>query len=310
MEIIDKMKRLAPDQFHMLVKMHLSFLLDLNTDDCDCSFIFDNQNQATSSTATTSTPTKSKGLSFVTPRKKVSKGVMEGAPLTLEGVCQVFQIIEYLKRPANLKTEGLFRKHGNLKKQQTLKERLNKGITVDLDSGEFSVHECAATLKTFLSDLSEPLLTDAYYRAHCQVASLTEDEKKVQALQLLFLLIPEANYALLRDLLNFLHVVVANVEHNKMTSLNLATVFSTHIMCPRKLSPDCLQSNHQLFIKAVTFMIEQSPTLFTIPGQVLKDVEMFWQNNTEKQLIGQSKPGKHQDFYFKVVSGCRGLTDN
>ena len=67
-----------------------------------------------------------------------SKGVMEGGPLTFEGVCQVFQIIEYLKRPSNLKVEGLFRKHGNLKKQQTLKERLNKGIVIDLDSGMLS----------------------------------------------------------------------------------------------------------------------------------------------------------------------------
>ena len=80
-------------------------------------------------------------------------------------MCQVSQLIEYLRRPENIKVEGIFRKHGNLKKQQTLKERLNKGITVDLDSAEFTVHEVAATLKNFLSDLSEPLLTDAYYRS-------------------------------------------------------------------------------------------------------------------------------------------------
>ena len=52
-------------------------------------------------------------------------------------------------------------------------------------------------MKNFLSDLSEPLLSDAYYSAHCQVVSLSGDdavEKKIQALQLLFLLIPEANY--------------------------------------------------------------------------------------------------------------------
>lgn len=42
--------------------------------------------------------------------------------------------------------------------------RLNKGIPVDLDAEEFTIHECASTLKNFLSDLPEPLLTDAYYR--------------------------------------------------------------------------------------------------------------------------------------------------
>ena len=176
---------------------------------------------------------------------------------------------------------------------------MNKGIPVDLDSGDFTVHECASTLKTFLSDLTEPLLTDAYYRAHCQVASLPGPEidafaKKMQCLQLLFLLIPEANYALLKDLLCLLKKVIDNVEHNKMNSSNLATVFATHIMCPRKLAPDCLQSNHQLFIKAVSFMIENTEDLFSVPSQLVKDVDMFWKSNPEKdvcvnrQLIGPS----------------------
>ena len=38
----------------------------------------------------------------------------------------MYQIIEYLGRAHNITSEGLFRKHGNLKKQQALKERLNK----------------------------------------------------------------------------------------------------------------------------------------------------------------------------------------
>jgi len=218
---------------------------------------------------------------------------MDGAPLTQEGVCQVFQIIEYLKRGNNIKCEGLFRKHGNLKKQQILKERLNKGIPVDLDAEEFTIHECASTLKNFLSDLPEPLLTDAYYRAHCQVAALNEEDsstKKIQCLQLLFLLIPESNYILLRDLIQLLSLVVEHVESNKMNALNLATVFATHIICPRKMAPDCLQSNHQLYIKAIAFMIENSKVLFDVPTQLSKDAEMFFEKHPEKELAAHAKP--------------------
>ena len=74
MESVAKMKRLVPDQFHCLVKMHLSFLLDLTFDDCDCSFLYDSE--------ALTTPTKKK--SFFTPKKKVTgtNGVMDGAPLT------------------------------------------------------------------------------------------------------------------------------------------------------------------------------------------------------------------------------------
>jgi len=76
-------------------------------------------------------------------------------------------------------------------------------VPINLDEGEFSVHECAAVLKSFLSELSEPLLTNAYYRAHCQVAQLVKEdeedaeevaaakEKRLNCLQLLLLLIPE-----------------------------------------------------------------------------------------------------------------------
>lgn len=106
MEPLERMRRLVPDQFHSLVKMHLSFILDLNYDDCDCNFVFE--------TTPSSTPSKSKGIfsgAVATPRRSKNpsayKGVMEGAPLTMEGVCQVSQIIDYLKR--NLDIEGLFR---------------------------------------------------------------------------------------------------------------------------------------------------------------------------------------------------------
>ena len=42
---------------------------------------------------------------------------------------------------------------------------------MDLDKGEFSVHECASVLKSFLSELPEPLLSDRFFHAHCQVAN-------------------------------------------------------------------------------------------------------------------------------------------
>lgn len=39
--MVYKFRVAEPDVFHSTVKMHLSFLLDLNTDDCDCSFLYE-----------------------------------------------------------------------------------------------------------------------------------------------------------------------------------------------------------------------------------------------------------------------------
>jgi len=281
--MVTRMKRSEPDHYHGMVKMHLSFLLDLQTDECDCSFLWEKPEKDTVDSKFKKAFSTPMNLSM---KKSKVKGVMDGVPLTQEGVCQVYQIIEYLGRPHNITQEGLFRKHGNLKKQQALKERLNKGVPLNLDEEEFSVHECAAVLKNFLSGLPEPLLTDAYYRAHCQVPLLKKEEmteeeivqaeeKQVACIQLLFQLIPEVNLALLQDLFPFLNQVAQNEADNKMNATNLATLFSTHILCPRKLSPEVLQSNHQLLTKAVTFMIQHADKLFKLPEKLRMDIETY-----------------------------------
>ena len=99
MDVGKKMRLTEPEQFHAMVKMHLryftvkvniwlvnsilsSFLLDLHTDECDCTFMM------------TEKPEKetvdSKLKKAFTPMKKAkAKGVMDGVPLTQEGVCQV-----------------------------------------------------------------------------------------------------------------------------------------------------------------------------------------------------------------------------
>lgn len=65
--------------------------------------------------------------------------------------------------------EGIFRRTGKLKRQQDLKAKLSANEHVDLESGEYSVHDCASVIKTYLSELPEPLLTEAHYPAYCQV---------------------------------------------------------------------------------------------------------------------------------------------
>jgi len=284
-DLVNQMKVTDPEMFHSMVKMHLSFLLDLHTDECDCSFVTEKQDK------------QNKMKKAFTPMKKKSvKGVMDGMPLTTEGVCQVYQIIEYLGRKHNITCEGIFRKHGNLKKQQALKERLNKSVALNLDEDEFSVHECAGVLKNFLAALPEPLLTDAYYRAHCQVPGLCKDtmtekekeagqEKRIAALQLLFQLIPEVNYSLLKELLILLNKVSQHHEQNKMNARNLGTIFSTHIICPKKMSPEELQSKHQLLADAAAFMIENADKVFDLPDRLLVDIDVHLQKKRNNMFL-------------------------
>ncbi|XP_008282493.1 rho GTPase-activating protein 19-like [Stegastes partitus] len=102
--------------------------------------------------------------------KRKDKGVVFGTPLTESCIAQIYQLIEYLSR--NLHVEGLFRVPGNSVRQQALKELLNSGADVDLESGDFHPNDVATLLKTFLGELPEPLLTHRHFHAHLKIDDL------------------------------------------------------------------------------------------------------------------------------------------
>ena len=112
------------------------------------------------------------------------------------------------------------------------------------------------------------------------VLFLIAPSSQVACIQLLFQLIPPVHLALLKDLLLFLQAVAAKESENKMNSANLATMFSTHLLCPRKLSPEALQSQHQLLANVVAFMIEQAHRLFVLPKKLLLDIETYISKKT------------------------------
>jgi len=73
---------------------------------------------------------------------------------------------------SDVKQEGLFRKAGNVDRQRVLCDHLN-GVNVQLNlHKEFTVHDCATVLKTFLGDMPEPLLVEKYCTAYRQVAGV------------------------------------------------------------------------------------------------------------------------------------------
>lgn len=76
----------------------------------------------------------------------------------------------HLQQFLDITVEGIFRRTGSLSRQQELRSFLNQGVTLNLDNGRYSVHDCASVLKGFLSELPEPLLTEAHYPAYCQIA--------------------------------------------------------------------------------------------------------------------------------------------
>ncbi|XP_019879645.1 rho GTPase-activating protein 19-like isoform X2 [Aethina tumida] len=259
--LVEQFRRENTEQFLILARMHLSFLLDLNTDD--------------------DYPTdKNKQKKWPFSRSRKTKNLTEGPPLTQEGICQVYQLIEFIKKDENITVEGVFRRTGSLERQQELRNLLVQGVTIDLEGGQYTVHDCASVLKGFLSDLPEPLLTEAYFPACCQISELygiveqpTQEGKLLEALNLILLLLPVENQALLKDLLELLHLTASFEENNKMSPDNLGKMFTPHFLCPRKLTPSDLLTATQKYFGLISFMIKKSDELFKIPPKLKVDFQ-------------------------------------
>lgn len=62
-----------------------------------------------------------------------------------------------------------------------------------------------------------------------------DKERQIQALQLLFMLLPPANRSLLKLLLDLLYQTAKHQDKNKMSASNLALMFAPHIIWPKKV---------------------------------------------------------------------------
>ncbi|KAL4640443.1 protein FAM13A-like [Arapaima gigas] len=143
----------------------------------------------------------------------------DGVPLV------VSSMVEFLREHA-LQQEGLFRINGNVRSVEALRQRFETGEEVDLVK-EGDVCVVASLLKQFLRELPEGLVTSSL-----QVALFRwfqEEEQSSQGLRDLLCGLPDAHYNLLQYLCHFLTQVAEQHQHNRMTALNLATVFGPNV---------------------------------------------------------------------------------
>ncbi|XP_064356491.1 rho GTPase-activating protein 6 isoform X3 [Dromaius novaehollandiae] len=187
-----------------------------------------------------------------------------------------------------LQTVGIFRVGSSKKRVRQLREEFDRGIDVVLDE-EHSVHDVAALLKEFLRDMPDPLLTRELYTPFINTLLLEPDEQ-LSTLQLLIYLLPPCNCDTLHRLLQFLSTVAGHAEDttdkdgqeitgNKMTSLNLATIFGPNLLHKQKSTDKefTVQSSARAeestaIIAVVQKMIENYEALFMVSPDLQNEV--------------------------------------
>lgn len=127
------------------------------------------------------------------------------------------------------------------------------------------------------------------------------DARLLRSLQLILLLLPSINRVLLKCVLNLLNKTASFESNNKMNCDTLATLFTPHLMCPRKLSPEALHINSQNLSCLVAFMIKKEKELFEIPPKLATDIRAYWVEQ-ERKLLSPKNVDVSFPFFFQLLN--------
>ncbi|XP_035000968.1 rho GTPase-activating protein 17a isoform X5 [Hippoglossus stenolepis] len=128
-----------------------------------------------------------------------------------------------------MKEEGLFRIAAGASKLKKLKAALDCS-TSQLEEFYSDPHAVAGALKSYLRELPEPLMNYQLYDEWIQASSVTDPDKRLQALWVVCDKLPKNNKSNLRYLVKFLAKLAQDSETNKMTASNIAIVLGPNLL--------------------------------------------------------------------------------
>ncbi|XP_074844795.1 T-cell activation Rho GTPase-activating protein [Carettochelys insculpta] len=157
--------------------------------------------------------------------------------------------ILYFKGPF---TEGIFRKAANEKARKELKEDLNSGRKVDLESKP--VHLLAVVLKDFLRSIPDKLLSSELYDEWMTAMEKQSNSDRTEGLKEVADKLPGPNLLLLKPLVFVLNHLSKNSEVNRMDSSNLAICIGPNLLTPKHTENLELKAQKQLNDKVKTLV--------------------------------------------------------
>ncbi|XP_033962941.1 rho GTPase-activating protein 17a isoform X3 [Pseudochaenichthys georgianus] len=128
-----------------------------------------------------------------------------------------------------MKEEGLFRIAAGASKLKKLKAALDCS-TSQLEEFYSDPHAVAGALKSYLRELPEPLMTFQLYDEWIQACSVSDPDKRLQALWVVCDNLPKNNKNNLKYLVKFLAKLAQDSDVNKMSPSNLAIVLGPNLM--------------------------------------------------------------------------------
>ncbi|KAK5897661.1 hypothetical protein CgunFtcFv8_015147 [Champsocephalus gunnari] len=265
------------------------------------------------------------------PRRRSREGAVFAVPLesllendrkTSPGVKVpvVFQRLLCILEQTGLQTEGILRVPGSAARLKYLRRELDGCSGGGFDWSSVRQVDAAGLLKLFIRELPTPLLTHTHLSTYRAVLGVSSVLHQVQALQLLTLLLPEANRETLRVLLVFLRQVVSHQDQNRMSLWNVSMVMAPNLFtCHRRGNKRFLSKQQEEMEEAVggahlvRLMVAHLDVLWTVPTFLLSQVRQMNQASNQKQL-GLTKAKRrllrwknHQNHQNQITELCEGV---
>ncbi|CAM5152866.1 unnamed protein product [Eretmochelys imbricata] len=186
-----------------------------------------------------------------------------------------------------LDTEGILRVSGSQTRIKSLGEKLESDFYTGLFRwDEVRQNDVSGLLKRFIRELPTPLLTAEYLPAFAAVQNIPDLKQRLQALNLLILILPEPNRNTLKTLLEFLSKVVAREKKNKMNLWNVSTVIAPNLFMHKGLANKIPEGKEKQLAEGaadvVRMMIHYQDLLWTISSFLVAQVRKLNESSNRR----------------------------
>ncbi|XP_053824507.1 rho GTPase-activating protein 35 [Vidua chalybeata] len=191
-------------------------------------------------------------------------GVPLASVVTPERPIPVFieRCIQYIEA-TGLSTEGIYRVSGNKSEMESLQRQFDQDHGLDLAEKDFTVNAVAGAMKSFFSELPEPLVPYAVQLELVEAHKIPEREQKLLALREVLRKFPRENYEVFKYVIAHLNRVSQQHRVNLMTSENLSICFWPTLMRPDFSTMDALTAT-RTYQTIIELFIHQCPFFFSL----------------------------------------------
>uniref|UniRef100_A0A8C2FSC8 Rho GTPase-activating protein 35 n=2 Tax=Cyprinus carpio TaxID=7962 RepID=A0A8C2FSC8_CYPCA len=179
--------------------------------------------------------------------------------------------IRYIEA-TGLSTEGIYRVSGNKAEMESMQRQFDQDPNIDLIEKDMSVNTVAGAMKSFFSELPDPLVPYSMQTELVEAFKISDREQRLHTMKDVLRRFPRENYEVFKYVITHLNKVSQNSRLNLMTSENLSICFWPTLMRPDFTTMDALTATRtyqtviETFIHQCAFFFYNQPLADTPSG--------------------------------------------